>query len=103
MKFFVIVATLMLAACASDPKGGAVVGGAVGGAAGAAVGYEMGGRDGAVIGGAIGAAAGAAIGSDASQPVQQSVPVGKSRGHDEEKHRAHRKKGRDREDHDEDD
>lgn len=100
MKIFVLVVTLMLAACANDPKSGAVVGGAVGGATGAAVGYEMGGRDGAVLGGAIGAAAGAAVGSDASQPVQQAKPVSKSRGHDEEKHREHRKKGRE---HDDDD
>lgn len=97
MRTFVIASALLLAACANDPKGGAVVGGAVGGATGAAVGYEMGGRDGAVVGGAIGAAAGAAIGSDASRPAS---PTYQKRGHDEEKHREHRKKGRDHEDND---
>lgn len=65
---------LLLAACANNPQGGAVLGGAVGGATGAAVGHGVGGRDGAIIGGAIGAAAGAAIGHSQSIPARQPEP-----------------------------
>jgi outer membrane lipoprotein SlyB len=110
MKRLSLLSLLLLAACANNPQGGAVVGGAVGGATGAAVGYEMGGRDGAIIGGAIGGAAGAVIGSDASQPAQPAsrtvvVPakreVHQEREHDDEKDR--RKKHRDdKHDHEED-
>lgn len=99
MKKLSLITLLLLGACANNPQGGAAVGGAVGGGSGAAVGYEMGGREGAIIGGAIGGAAGAAVGSDASQPAQQGDqrPVmRKRRGHDEEKHREHRKGGRER-------
>lgn len=98
MRISIIVAALLLTACANNPTGGAVVGGAVGGATGAAVGYEMGGREGAIVGGAIGGAAGAAVGSNASQPEQPAPPAYKKRGHDEEKHREHRKKGREHDD-----
>lgn len=92
MRIFIIAAALSLAACANNPTGGAVLGGAAGGAAGAAVGYEVGGRDGAILGGAIGGAAGAAVGSSSSQPVQPAPPAYKKRGHDEEKHDKHRKR-----------
>ncbi len=100
----VLVSTLLLAACANNPQGGAMIGGAAGGATGAAVGYGVGGRDGAIIGGAIGGAAGAGVGSNASQSRQPAEtttqPVYRKRGHDEDKHRKHRKGGRDDDDHD---
>ena len=101
MKRLILISLLLLGACANNPQGGAVVGGAVGGATGAAVGYEVGGREGAIVGGAVGGAAGAAVGSDASQPAQQGEQrpvVRKRRGHDEEKHREHRKGGREYDD-----
>lgn len=101
MKRLSLISLLLLGACANNPQGGAIVGGAVGGATGAAVGYEVGGREGAIVGGAVGGAAGAAVGSDASQPDQRPV-MQKKRGHDEEKHREHRKGGRERHDREDD-
>ncbi|MDD2721612.1 MAG: glycine zipper 2TM domain-containing protein [Gallionella sp.] len=73
-KQFALLPLLLLAACANNPQGGAMLGGAVGGATGAAVGHNVGGRDGAIIGGAIGAAAGAAIGHSQSTPARQPEP-----------------------------
>jgi len=67
MRLNVVVLLLSLTACANNPQGGAVVGGAIGGAAGATVGYDLGGRAGSVIGGALGSAAGVILGSDASR------------------------------------
>lgn len=75
MKKLSLIPLLLLAACANNPQGGAVLGGAVGAGAGAAVGHSVGGRDGAIIGGAIGAAAGAAIGHDQSTVQQPQRPV----------------------------
>lgn len=103
MNKSILLGVLLLGACANDPRGGAILGGAVGGATGAAVGHQVGGRSGAVVGGAIGGAAGAAIGGDVSQP---NLPVrrapeadSRNRGHDEGKNREHRGEGRDRGDH----
>lgn len=67
MKKLSVLTVLLLAACANNPQGGAVVGGAVGGAVGSTVGYDVGGRTGSILGGAIGAATGAILGSDASR------------------------------------
>ncbi len=70
-KLLGLIPVLLLAACANNPQGGAILGAAVGGGTGAAVGHSVGGRDGAILGGVIGAAAGAAVGHSQSGTVQQ--------------------------------
>lgn len=75
MKKLSLMTLLLLTACANDPRGGSILGGAIGAGTGAAVGYEMGGRSGSILGGAIGGAAGAAVGHDQSRTRQQRQPA----------------------------